>query len=367
MRKRKFHGLFDSMTEFLNLRDAFYLSIKGKRGKAAVELFESALEVNLFSISEELYNETYEFGPYQSFYVNEPKKRLIESAKFRDRVVHHAICMKLNPIYFPQFYKYSFACIPGRGTHSAMLTLHKWVKGSGRGYFLKCDIRKYFPSVNRFILLDILKKTLADEKLLRLLEKLILTAPQTGIPIGNLTSQLFANLYLNELDQYVKRNLQEPYYIRYMDDFVFLVNSHEEAVVLRQKVEEFVVQTLQLELSPEKVHIGRVEDGLPFVGYCLTQKSIRIRGGSLRRCRKKVLIAYKKSFPQGLSVKENWESKVVRNSLFYKSWSSFVGQTSYVEDSLYLQSKLLNEIEEYSLEIRRKREEKSMPLQRVGP
>ncbi len=366
MRKRKFDGLFDSMADFLNLRDAFYAASKGKRDRLAVATFQSTLEMNLFAMEKDLQNETYEFGPYRSFYVSEPKRRLIESARFRDRVVHHAICMKLNPIFFPRFYEYSFACLPGKGTHSSMLTLHKWVQKSGRPYFLKCDIRKYFPSVKRPILLGILKRTLADEKLLRLLEKLILTAPRTGIPIGNLTSQLFANIYLNELDQYVKRELKEPYYVRYMDDFVFLLNSHEEALRLREKIEKFVVEKLDLELSPEKVRIGLVDEGLPFVGYCLRPYSVRVRGASLRRCRKKVVAAYKKSFADGMSVREKWGEDIVRHSLFYRSWSSYVGQTRYAEDSFYLQEKLLNEIEEYSLEIRERRKEGSTPLSRVG-
>lgn len=366
MRKRKYDGIFESMAEFLNLRDAFYFASKGKKDRIAVMTFDSYLELNLLKVVEELQAETYEFGPYRSFYVIEPKKRLIESARFRDRVVHHAICMKLNPIYYPMFYEYSFACLPEKGTHLAMLTLHNWIKGSGRPYFLKCDIRKYFPSIKRPILMELLRKTLADEKLLRLLERLIFTAPRTGIPIGNLTSQLFANIYLNELDQYAKRELREPFYIRYMDDFVFLLNSHEEALDLRKKVEEFVVNKLQLELSPEKVRIGRVSEGLPFVGYCLRPESIRVRGASLRRCRRKVKTAYKKSFLDRISVREHWQTDRVRQSLFYRSWSSYVGQTRYAENGLYLQSDLLKEIEIYSSAMREKREEESEALSRVG-
>lgn len=353
MRRRKFTNIFDSMTEFGHLKNAFYGACQGKKSRLTVMSFEVSLERNLLSLHQELRDGTYQFGPYRSFYVTEPKRRLIESACFRDRVVHHAICNKLNPIFFPKFYQYSFACLPGRGTHSAMLTLQKWINTSRRKYYLKCDIRKYFPSVRRDILFALLQKSLADERLLKLLEGLIHTAPQTGIPIGNLTSQLFANIYLNELDQFVKRELREPYYVRYMDDFILLTDSAQASSELRKVIEDFVVSKLKLEMSPEKVRIGRVEEGLPFVGYCLRRNSVRVRGASLRRCRKKVFKAYRSSFQRkNVQLQQDWATPLVRQSLFYRSWSSFVGQTRYADDSFYIQNKLLKEIEKYSSEKR---------------
>ncbi|MDD3021741.1 MAG: reverse transcriptase/maturase family protein [Alphaproteobacteria bacterium] len=367
MRKRPFDNIFHSMVEFSSLREAFHGAAKGKSNRLAVMSFEKDLEENLFAIRDEILNGTYEFGPYRSFYVTEPKLRLIESACFRDRVVHHAIHNKLQAIYYPKFYHHSYACIPGKGTHAAMLTLHRWLKKSHKGYFLKCDIRKYFPNINRTILLDILKRSLKDQLLLELLEKLIYSAPNTGIPIGNLTSQLFANVYLNECDQFVKRELRERYYIRYMDDSVFLLDSHGKAVDLRRTVEAFLNERLKLELSPEKVRIGKVEEGIAFVGYCLRPGSIRVRGAALRRIRGKVLQAYRRSLArEKLDLSANWDHPKVRQSFFFKSWSSFVGQTLLADNSFYLQRKVLKSIKEFSLQEEARKKE-SVPLTVSSP
>jgi RNA-directed DNA polymerase len=346
MRKRKVHGLFDPMTEFSTLRRAFKAAAAGKRDRLAVLSFEMRLEDNLFRLRDELRAETYGFGPYRSFYVHEPKLRLIESACFRDRVVHHALHASLEPLFDAKFYEYSFACRTGRGTHAAMLTLHDWTRRSKREIFLKCDIRKFFPSVDRTRLMSILDRSLGDERLMRLLEKLVMGAPRTGIPIGNLTSQLFANLYLNELDQFVKRQLRVRHYIRYMDDFVALCETPEEARRLRDTVEVFLRDELKMELSPEKVMIGQVRQGIPFVGYYQRPSGIRVRGAALRRCRKKVRKAYRASFgPHHEMGEDFWTSPKTRHSKFFGSWSSFVGQTNYANDGLYLQQKLARELE----------------------
>lgn len=346
MRKRKAKGLFEPMIEFSSLLKAFYKASKGKKNRLAILSFQANLEENLFRMQEQLQNETYSFGPYRSFYVTEPKVRLIESACFQDRVVHHAIYDRLEPLFDAQFYEYSFACRTGRGTHSAMLTLHKWLYRSKLKTFLKCDIRKYFPSVNREKLLNILNRSIGDDKIIRLLEKLILFAPRTGIPIGNLTSQLFANIYLNELDQFVKRRLKVKYYIRYMDDFILLTKNPDEARSLKNLIRDFIADELKLELSPEKVRIGQVHEGIPFVGYCQRFQDIRVRGATLRRMRKKVRKAYKRTFGKNYEMSEDfWELQKTKRSHFYGSWSSFVGQTKYASDGTYLREKLITELD----------------------
>lgn len=346
MRKRKAHGLLEPMTDFLSLKNAFKAASAGKRNRLAVMSFRVRLEENLFQLSNDLRAENYGFGPYRSFYIHEPKTRLIESACFRDRVVHHAIYKTLEPIFDAQFYEYSFACRTGRGTHKAMLTLHDWVRRSKLKTFLKCDIRKFFPSMDRTLMMSFLKRSIADEKLLRLLEKLVMNAPRSGIPIGNLTSQLFANIYMNELDQFVKRKLRVRYYIRYMDDFILLCETPREGRRLRDEIEEFLRTNLKLELSPEKVMIGQVDQGIPFVGYCQRPKGIRVRGAPLRRSRKKVRKAFKSSFGRHYEMEEDfWTSTKTRQSRFYGSWSSFVGQTKYANDGLFLQQKLAKELE----------------------
>ena len=291
-------------------------------------------------------NETYQFGPYRSFYVTEPKRRLIESACFKDRVVHHAMFNCLEPLFDAQFYEYSFACRTGRGTHAAMLTLHQWINRSKLSTFLKCDIRKYFTSVDREKLLLIIDKSIGDKKMMRLLERLILSAPRTGIPIGNLTSQLFANIYLNELDQFIKRKLRIKYYIRYMDDFIILLESPEIARSLKNTIKSFVEDELHLELSPEKVRIGHINEGVPFVGYCQRPNEIRVRGAALRRMRKKVRKAFRRTFGRDYEMPENfWKLKKTKQTHFYGSWSSYIGQTKYARNSSYLQKKMVEELE----------------------
>lgn len=346
MRRRRHFHLFEPMTEFKTLVKAYKSASQGKRDRLAVLSFGNSLEASVFQIQSDLRNETYSFGPYRSFYVHEPKTRLIESACFRDRVVHHAIYDRIEMIFDKQFYDYSFACRAGRGTHAAMLTLHKWMKASKRPVFLKCDIRKFFPSVNRTKLFSVIEKTIGDTKLLKLLDNLIHTAPQSGIPIGNLTSQLFANIYMNELDQFVKRQLREKYYIRYMDDFIFLLNDRQEAHELRSKVEDYVSDQMLLEMSPEKVRIGHVAEGIPFVGYCLRPQSIKVRGAPFRRISKKVRKAYRKSFgPKYLMEDGFWDKKETKRTLFYASWSSFVGQTKYVDNGNWLQEDFKRKLE----------------------
>lgn len=346
MRKRKVYGLFDPMTEFPNLIGAFYKAAKGKKNRLAVLSFQANLEDNLFDIQARLRDETYPFGPYRSFYVTEPKLRLIESACFQDRVVHHAIHERLEPLFDSQFYEYSFACRSGRGTHAAMLTLGEWIHNSRLPIFLKCDIRRFFTSINREKLLSVLDKSIGDEKMMRLLERLILSAPRTGIPIGNLTSQLLANVYLNELDQFVKRRIRVKHYIRYMDDFILLTEDPESARVLKEEIRVFVEDELKLELSPEKVRIGHVNEGVPFVGYCQRPDDIRVRGAALRRMRKKVRKAYLASFGRHYEMPEDfWESQRTKRTLFYASWSSFVGQTKYTKNANGLSRNLIRELE----------------------
>lgn len=369
MRKRKHYNMYESLTEFISLHQAFKNASRGKRNRMSVISLAVRLEESLLDIQRKLRDGTYEFGPYRSFHVYIPKKRLIESACFRDRIVHHAICAKLEPVFLPQFYRYSFACLPGRGTHKGMLALAHWMRTSRRPYYLKCDVSKYFPSIDRHVLLSLLSRSIGDVKMMALLERLIFSAPRTGIPIGNLTSQLFANVYLHELDNYVKRQLGQPYYIRYMDDFVFLLPSRLEAVELRAKVEDFVESKLKMQLSPQKVRVGHVNEGLPFVGYCLRPNRIRVRGASLRRSRRLVIQSYKKSFPaKSFRIRENWDAALVRQSPFFRSWSSFVGQTNYADDAFYLQRRLLADIERSSRDKVDKREKGNLHLQTaVGP
>lgn len=291
---KTYDNLFDEISSFPRLRRSFYMAAKAKFTRTAITKFSTKLEQNLLEISDQLKNEEYSFGKYRSFYIAEPKIRLIESACFRDRVVHHSLHRSLEPIFDAQFYDHSYACRSGRGHHKAVLLLQKWMRTTPEQYYLKCDIRKFFPSIDREILLQILGKTLVDQKLMRCLDRLIHQAPRSGIPIGNLTSQLFANIYLNELDQFIKRRLRIRKYVRYMDDFIMIFETHDAALVAKSQIEEFLILKLKLTMSPHKVLIGKNQLGVAFLGFFLTPRSIRLRGTFFRRMKKKIIVAKNK-------------------------------------------------------------------------
>jgi len=240
---KSYKHLFEKIASFENLLFAAKQAQKGKKMKHNVSEFNFGLEGEILKLQEELRSQAYMPGKYRHFYVNDPKRRLISAAPYRDRVVHHAFCNVIEPLFDRTFIYDSYACRAGKGTHKAINRCQRFVRANK--YVLQCDIRKYFPSVNYRILLSIITRKIRDKKVMWLAELIInsvscLTServgglaglpayrhtglqanPQTGIPIGNLTSQFFANLYLNELDYFVKFDLGEKHYLRYMDDFL---------------------------------------------------------------------------------------------------------------------------------------------------
>lgn len=339
---KKLGDVFDSITQFSHLHDSFYSSIKGKRFRRQVALYKMNLEENLFDLQRNLRNETYTFGPYYGFFVHEPKHRYIESTVFENRIVHHAIYRCLEPWFDPRLYEHSYACRSGRGTHRAMHTLKGWTRNKNLKHYLKCDVQKYFPSIDREILISLLEKRIADEKLMRLLENLILSAPGScGIPIGNLTSQLLANLYLNELDQFIKRTLRVKHYIRYMDDFILLLNEEKKARECFSLIDTFLKEKLKLNLSPHKTRIDKTSRGISFVGYHIKNDSVRLRGKALRSIFKKVKKAKNEC---GIQAPVDFNSKEIRRSKFFASYSSFKGQISLTSYQEVLDSMLLKKL-----------------------
>ena len=216
--KRKNKDLYEKICSFENLHHAYLKARKGKRYKDEILRFGCHQEELLLQLQEELLNETYRHGEYKEFIVCDSKKRHIKAAPFRDRIVHHAFCRIVEPIFDTGFIYDSYACRKNKGTRAAVLRLKKFLRssydcGEGNimgGYVLKCDISKYFDNVDHDILVSLLEKKISDEKTMRLARMIIdstCTHAGKGIPIGNLTSQLFANVYLNELDQFVKHTL----------------------------------------------------------------------------------------------------------------------------------------------------------------
>ena len=290
--RKSINEAFDSICDFEELYAAYRDARKQKRYRRDVMEYTEKLEENLISTQNELLWETYKVGPYRPFYVTIPKLRLVMALQFRDRVVQHALYRCMNPFYDRLFIEDSYACRVGKGSHKAADRLQYWMRQVSRKpgapwYYLKLDISKYFYRVNHRILLDLLKERITDEKLLRVLENIInsedtafglpsgmgpeectedMWLTDVGMPIGNLTSQMFANIYLNEIDQHVKHDMRIHYYIRYMDDMIILHQDKAELAEFKNEIENFLRDNLQLELN-KKTAIRPVALGVDFVGY----------------------------------------------------------------------------------------------------
>ena len=256
--------------------------------------FEANREDNLFRAIEVLKDGTYQPGEYRVFKVWEPKERIIMALPFFDRVIQHMIVNFIEPIFEKRFLFHSYACRKEKGVHEASKTLSKWlyelevVQGK-KIYAIKGDIHHYFQSVSHDILKAEIRRYISDKALLKILDRIIdhngIFPPGVGIPVGNLTSQLFANVYLNKLDQFVKHELKVKYYVRYMDDFIILSEDPAELRRLLAIIEEFLRRELRLELNP-KTTILAAKNGINFVGYIHYKDHKKIRKDARRRLTK---------------------------------------------------------------------------------
>ncbi|MBL7169927.1 MAG: hypothetical protein ISS48_02835 [Candidatus Aenigmarchaeota archaeon] len=280
-----FRNLYDELCSFQNLSLAFKKAIKNKRYNHDVAKFELNLENELLQLKHELKTMTYRPHPLKRFIIRDPKTRVISSSHFRDRVVHHALCNMIEPIFEKTFISDSYANRKGKGALKAVLKFDEYkrkVSGNGKllpkakdnnqvyGYALKADIRKYFDTVDHEVLMDIVRRKIKDEKVIWLIRRIMdnhnCKIPGKGMPIGNLTSQFFANVYLNELDYFIKHELKAKYYIRYVDDFVVLDSSEEKLEIYKEKISNFL-KTLKLELHKNKSKVIPIHKGIKFLGY----------------------------------------------------------------------------------------------------
>ncbi|MBI3888455.1 group II intron reverse transcriptase domain-containing protein [Candidatus Nomurabacteria bacterium] len=280
--------------------EALFLAWKefkhGKGSKIDVLMFESELESNIFKLSRDLKNKSYKHGEYEGFYISDPKLRHIHKATVRDRVLHHAIFNILNPIFEPTFISNSFSCRIGKGTHKGIETLRGMLRKESRNntktcYVLKCDVRKFFDSIDHDILLAILNKKIKDPNIIWLLENIIESYTSSasdllgrkGVPIGNLTSQIFANIYMNEFDQFIKHKLKVRYYARYTDDFVIVSRDRDYLLHILDSVNIFLRDSLFLHLHPEKVEILSYIKGIDFLGNIIFSTHTLIRKRTKKR------------------------------------------------------------------------------------
>lgn len=270
---KTYRHLWDQISSFEALHAAYLKARRGKRYEDEALRFGANLEIELLRLRDELAGGTYRTSEYRRFEVYEPKKREVAALPFRDRVVQHALVAVLEAIYEPRFIHDSYACRVGRGTHAGVDRLTEFLRRANRDwaqtYILKADVSKFFPSVDHERLKVVLRRYIACPQTVRLCEEIIDSwnaETGKGIPIGNLTSQLFANVYLHELDEYVKQTLRWPMYIRYMDDTVFLGFDKVILGALRKTLGEFLENKLLLRLNP-KTAIFPAEQGVDFLGY----------------------------------------------------------------------------------------------------
>ena len=287
--KRK-GNLFPRIIEFENLRLAAKKALRGKKGNSPVARFYFDLEKELLGIQEELKSKTYKPRPLRNFIITDPKERMIGASDFRDRVVHHAICNVLDPILERRFIYHSYACRKRKGTHRAIRQAQFYTRKFR--FYLKMDIRKYFESIDHEILKRILNRNFKDGALSWLLA-VIINSPgggtsDKGIPIGNLTSQYFANLYLDMLDHFLKDELGVKGYLRYMDDFILFSDKKSELHQHHSRIIEFLRRELKLEEKERATIIAPVSQGLSFLGFRIFPNLIRIRQENKKRLLKKM-------------------------------------------------------------------------------
>jgi retron-type reverse transcriptase len=279
---KRLNCLFEQIADYQNLRLAFLKAIKGKRSSPEVLLFCGNVDKNLETIRDRFLSPPVQWGAYQQFTIKDPKERIISAAPIDDRIMHHAIMNVLEGIFERQMIYHTYACRKEKGQHGAVL--YAFSKCKAAGYFLKMDIRRYFDSIDHRELKNQIQKLIKDSGVLYLLDGSIDSyhkTPGKGVPIGNLTSQFFANLYLSKLDHYVLEQLRPFAYVRYMDDFVLWADDKQTLRSMLEKITAFASAELRLQTKPPI--IGNTVNGLPFLGFKIKKQGIYLLGKSKRR------------------------------------------------------------------------------------
>ena len=295
--KRQFIHTFGEIISLENLFAAWQEFYRGKSSKKDVQNFTVNLIDNIVALHDSLANRTYRHSGYDHFAISDPKPRQIHKACVQDRILHHAIYRVLYPAFDVIFIADSFSCRINKGTHKALNRFSDMARTVSKNdtktcWILKCDIKKFFASIDQAILINILNKRIQDQNIIWLLQNLIesfsINNPGKGLPLGNLTSQLFCNVYMNQFDQFVKHKLKAKYYIRYADDFVLL--SEDKGWLENQMpfISDFLNQELKLSLHPDKVYIKTFASGIDFLGWMHFPKYRRLRTVTKRRMFKRM-------------------------------------------------------------------------------
>ncbi|MFA6397943.1 MAG: reverse transcriptase/maturase family protein [Candidatus Paceibacterota bacterium] len=294
----QFIHIYQDIISVENLLLAWKEFLVGKKFKKDVLDFERDLMSNILELHKELSEKNYRHSDYYAFNISDPKPRNIHKAKVRDRLLHHALYRQLYPFFNKTFIADSYSCRLGKGTHRAIKRFREFSNKVSKNntktvWILKCDIRKFFASVDHNVLKSILKKYITDENILCLLDKVIDSfntkeKQNVGLPLGNLTSQLLVNIYMNEFDQFVKHKLKAKYYIRYSDDFVILQNDKVILEDLLLQISFFLEERLKLSIHPDKVFIKTLSSGLDYLGWVNFQKHRVIRTATKKKIIKKL-------------------------------------------------------------------------------
>jgi len=266
---------YEDIISLDNLLSAWQEFVMGKKVKLDVQKFTFNLMDNILALYKELVNNTYSHGDYQAFYITDPKLRHIHKASVKDRLLHHAIYRQLYPFFVRTFIADSYSCQLRKGTHRAINRFREFsyiaTKNKTKtGWVLKCDIKRFFDSIDHNILINVLNEYIQDKHIMNLLINIITSfelSSSKGLPLGNLTSQLLVNIYMNKFDQFVKHKLKVKYYIRYADDFVFFSQDRQYLVNLVQDINSFLLNELKLTIHPKKLFLQTINSGVDFLGW----------------------------------------------------------------------------------------------------
>ncbi len=287
---------FADIISLENLLSAWKEFLCGKKARADVQEFGARLMDNIILLHSDLSNRRYTHGGYHEFRISDPKPRVIHKASVRDRLLHHAIYRILYPFFDRTFISDSFSCRKDKGTHAALDRFKRMAyqvsrKNTITGWVLKCDIKKFFASIDQAVLMKILEQYIPDEDIMGLLGNIVMsfqTRENVGLPLGNLTSQLLVNIYMNKFDQFVKHKLKAKHYIRYADDFVFLSEDRLWLEDLLPQATRVLKEKLHLTMHPDKVFLKTLASGVDFLGWVHFSTHRVLRSATKRRMMRRI-------------------------------------------------------------------------------
>jgi len=353
---KTYKRLYEKIYRSNNLLLAWKKARKGKTKRKDVKLFQENIIENLERLQKDLENGTYTPLPLETFILRDPKTRKISKADFRDRIVHHAIINLIGTIFEKRFIYDSCANQIGKGGLFAIKRIYKYIKKVSKngalvsnsfdnnyvkGFCFKADVRHYFHEVNHEVLMNILKGKIKDERLINLMKKILINGQVDagkGMPLGNLTSQFLANVYLNKLDYFVKHELRAKYYIRYVDDFVILHSSKEQLRIWKKQIDKFLDEKLKIELHQEKSKIIPLSRGIDFVGF----KNFYYHNQLRKRNCKKIISKIKKyekkqiSYEQLIGSFNGWNA-YAKWANSYKLRKKVVSHINQIRQSVYIE------------------------------